>query len=442
MSYLVESITVGEVGEKNIQIRESVTSLVFSLSSNSVSEIKVGVHDPDFLMHNNNYFMIGRRVVYDNVNYEISALEIRHGSLDSCTFTARLEATQKLRRETGQKNFGVMSPTVFAQQVAARMGLQFFGESSPVNGSILRQSKENNDESTMDVLQRLARDLEFLCFEAKGILFFASQKEIIASQQSLTMNVPSGETDAFFSSKLSARRTTDGKSAATMTAELFKNKSSLSIYPGAVIDLKGLNNFNKFMVDRVSYNGTPSGSVSISGTSPEDSDELACTLQTFQLGIKGSECVKRIQQAVGTSADGYWGPVTQRYVLDFQRKNNLPVTGIWDADDWAMSKGEYVRPAPSFSSSYKKPADKVSASDVFPSPRTVRKSKGWEYVRANKKLPPYPWNNGNWNPEPDRDIGYQAIVSSMRGWIAWLKNNSSEPISDADVKREQNRRVR
>ena len=110
MSYLVESITVGEVGEKNVEIRDSVTDLTFALSASSVSEIKVTVHDPDFKMHNSNYFMIGRRVVYDEVAYEISAVEVKHGRRDSCVFTARLEATQKLRREKGQKNFGSISP--------------------------------------------------------------------------------------------------------------------------------------------------------------------------------------------------------------------------------------------------------------------------------------------------------------------------------------------
>ncbi len=440
MSFLVESITVGEVGEKNVEIRESVIDVRYALSANAVSEIQVTVHDPDFKMHNNNYFMIGRRVVYDKVDYEISAVEVKHGQQDSCVFTARLEASQKLRRETGQKNFGNISPTVFAQTAAARVGLQFFGEDSPRDGAIVRESTENKDESTMDVLQRLCRELEFMCFEAKGILFFASESKIIEEQASLVINVPSGDTDPFFGVSVSARRTTDGRSAAKFQAQLIKNSSSQSIYPGAVVELNGIEHFNKFMVDQVRYSASPNALISISGTSPEDSDELTCELQTFKQGIRGSNCVKRLQQAIGTTADGYWGPVTQRYVLDFQRKNGLPANGIWDADDWAKIKGDYVRPASSFKSSYTAPVKKVTISDVFPAPKSISKSKGWEYVRANKQLPlPYPWNNGNWNP--DDDTGYQVIVSAMREWIAWLNNNSSEPIVDVDVRRAQNMRV-
>jgi len=437
MSYLVESITVGEVGEKNIEIRDSVTALTFALSASSVSEIKVTVHDPGFKMHNSNYFMIGRRVVYDKVAYEISAVEVKHDRRDSCVFTARLEATQKLRREKGQQNFGAISPTTFASGAAQRVGLRFFGESSPVDGPIMRESTDNKDESTMDVLQRLCRDLDFMCFEAKGILFFASQDFIMENQASLNINVPSEETDPFFASSLSARRTTDGRSAATMTAQLIKNESSLSIYPGAVVNITGLDHFTTFMVDKVNYSASPSALVSISGSSPEDDGEAACALQSFTQGARG-DCVKRIQQAIGTTADGVWGPITQRYVLSFQKANNLPADGVWDADDWAEIKtDDYVRGSSGFVAKPSTTTSTIKISDIFYADKAVNGSKGWEYVRTNKKLPlPYPWNYGNWNPE---EGGYDGVVYYMNQWLKYLNNNSTQAIYDSEVIRFQNR---
>ena len=433
MSYLVESITVGEVGEKNIEIRESVTDLTFALSATSVSEIKVTVHDPEFKMHNSNYFMIGRRVVYDTVDYEIAAVEVKHSRRDTCTFTARLAATQKLRRETGQKNFGAISPSVFASQAAKRVGLKFFGEDSPVDGQIVRESTENKDESTMDVLQRLCRDLDFMCFEAKGVLFFASQEFIMDNQAVFNIYVPSSAPDPFYASSLSARRTTDGKSAATMNAQLLKNESALSIYPGAVVGVNGLDHFTLFMVDKVNYSASPSALVSISGTSPEDSDELACTLESFTQGSKG-DCVKRIQQAIGTTADGVWGPITQRFVLSFQKANDLPEDGVWDADDWEKIKtDDYVRGSSGFVAVPTKTTRSVQISDVFPADKVVQGSHGWQYVRTNKKLPlPYPWNYGNWNPE---EGGYDNVVYYMNQWLQYLNNETVQADYEAELER-------
>lgn len=424
MSYLVDSILVGEVGDKNVEIHESVLSLSYSLSATAVSEIKVDVHDPNFRMHNNNYFMVGRRVTYDGVAYEISAVELKHGSRDQCVFTARLEASQKMRREIGQENFGSISPTTFAANVAKKYGLKFFGQESPVDGQIVREANENKDESTMDVLQRLARDLDFMCFEAKGILFFASQEYIMENQAYFVVNVPSGETDPFYASSLKVRRTTDGKSSATISAELIKNVSTLSIYPGSVVKVKGLSHFDTFMVDRVNYNASPTGLISISGTSPQDSVESSCELQTFAKGSKG-DCVKRIQQAVGTIADGDWGPVTNRYVLQFQSLNGLPQDGIFDKDDWDKIKGDYVRPSAGWTSGGDGGGglSDIEVIDVFPTPRGVARSKGWEYVRRYNRLPlPYPWNNGIWNP--DDETGYDFVVSAMNEWIQWLSQNS------------------
>lgn len=335
---LVGSIKVGEVGEKNVEIQESVTDLRFLMASNSVSEIQLKVHDPGFRMHNANYFMIGRTVTYNDSVYEIAAIEVKHGSRDETFFTARLAATQKLRTDKGQKNFGTISPSIFAQNVARGVGLEFFGEATAVDGQIVREAKDNKDESTFDVLQRLARKADFLCFESKGILFFASEKEIIAKQPSFTVTVPSDSDDGFFVNSMSVRRTVDGEKAATVSIEFLKTEASLSIFPGTVVEVEGISNFSKFMVDKVSYNGSPSGPVSISGTSPEDTDDMSCEIKTFQYGSR-DECVKRLQEAVGTIVDGWWGPMTNAAVLKFQRANGLPADGIWNSDDWAKIKG-------------------------------------------------------------------------------------------------------
>ena len=394
-----EYLYIGEIGDENALIRESVISAQFDLTAKMVSELQLHVYDPGFKMLNSNYFMIGRRVAFvlpdtievedsegdttaisiETVQFEIAAVSAEHASSDTVRITARSRKMQQMRREKGQESFGKISPTAFAAATAAKFGLEFFGEDTPVDGNIVREQNEQKDESTFDVLSRLAREAEFMFFEANGVLFFASEEFILDRQPSIEINVPSNEDDPFFASNLTVRRSADSTdSAATCNVNLLKSTSSITVFPGLGVTIKGLNNFDKkFMVDRVSYDTSKSGFVSISGTCPEDSDDMNCEIQTFAEGSRG-ECVKRIQQAVAASynskqqvtvtrssdeieqafkqrreilsrtyvrtvnyrlaIDGIFGPQTARAVRKFQELNGLPVTGVIDADDWAMIK--------------------------------------------------------------------------------------------------------
>ena len=98
------------------------------------------------------------------------------------------------------------------------------------------------------------------------------------------------------------------------------------------------------MVDRVNMRAEESSTlVRISATAVEETPDSGCNTQTFRIGIRGSDCVKRIQQAVGTIVDGWWGPLTNAAVLKYQRANGLPANAIWDADDWAKLEGKYYK---------------------------------------------------------------------------------------------------
>jgi peptidoglycan hydrolase-like protein with peptidoglycan-binding domain len=49
----------------------------------------------------------------------------------------------------------------------------------------------------------------------------------------------------------------------------------------------------------------------------------------FKVGSKG-DAVKKVQELLGLSADGDFGPGTEKAVKAFQKKSSLPVTGIVD----------------------------------------------------------------------------------------------------------------
>lgn len=330
----LDSLIIGEIGEKNVEIRDSVTSLNYEVSASLVSEITFVVHDPGFKMNNNNYFMIGRRVLFNGVEFEIAAVRLSHGSTDRTDVTARSRPMQRMRREKGNANFGVISPTAFASSVAERFGMNFFGQATPADGNIRRVQDENNDESTFDVLSRLASDLNFRFFEARNTMFFASEEFIVNNQPAVTVNVPSNQNDAVFASDLKLRKSADADTAATFQASFIKNATTTQIFPGAAFSFEGVNGFDgTFMVDRVSFDLYPNTVVSVAGTDVVDQEELTCSLNDYAIGSSG-ECVKRIQIAVGAKVDGIFGRQTEAAVRDFQSRNGLTPTGVVDSRTW------------------------------------------------------------------------------------------------------------
>jgi hypothetical protein len=86
---------------------------------------------------------------------------------------------QKLKRDKGSKTFSEGSATAFASARARDIGLAFFGEKSASKGKIARVRNDSTDESTWDVLVRLAGDNQYWCFESDGRLFFCSQQFLL-----------------------------------------------------------------------------------------------------------------------------------------------------------------------------------------------------------------------------------------------------------------------
>ena len=57
----LDSLKIGELNNTEIiEIVESITSLKVDLKADGVSSITFSVYDPDFRMHENNYFLIQR----------------------------------------------------------------------------------------------------------------------------------------------------------------------------------------------------------------------------------------------------------------------------------------------------------------------------------------------------------------------------------------------
>ena len=138
MSKYIQQLVIGEIGKRNVDVREACTALSYDLSANMVSQISFTVYDENHQMHDNNYFMIGRRVVFNNLEFEIAAVGLTVSGIESVEITARSLAMQNMRRDKGSKNFGYISPSGFATLMAQKFGLGIFVEPSAVDGQIVR----------------------------------------------------------------------------------------------------------------------------------------------------------------------------------------------------------------------------------------------------------------------------------------------------------------
>lgn len=364
----LDSLIIGELDlEQRIEIVESITSLSVTLQAKGVSTLSFNVYDPKFRMHDNNYFLIKRVVEFNGMLYEIANVSLNHGKRDTVRVTARNMKMQKMRREIGNYSWGQVSPTDVARITAKKFGLGFVGESSPVKGTISRVYNKNTEESTYDILKKLARELNFMFFEARDYLFFASEDFIVDLQGQVRIFVPGRDaeidpvtggyvTDIVFPLKVNLTRDEDAEKKSTFNANTYKNATTQQLYPGLGASFKKVveryqdnnlvtkyeepfpNYSDLYFIDRVQYDITPNSPVNISGTSIKPTADMLCSNAVFQAGDSGP-CVERIQYAVGmtgSSVTGVFDKATVTAVTNFQRANILKYSDLpqFSGDNW------------------------------------------------------------------------------------------------------------
>jgi peptidoglycan hydrolase-like protein with peptidoglycan-binding domain len=173
-------LALAQPGSDSDDISDRVTKCEVSLSMDRVSQIAVTVSDPNLEMFQKNYFQIRRIVDFLGMRFEIASVEIRQSTGgEEVTFEARNEKCQLLKRDKGKKTFNTGSATAFAALMAREKGMSFFGEKSSSKGTISRVQNDSTDESSWDVLRRLAGENQFVLFETDNRLFFTTQQFLI-----------------------------------------------------------------------------------------------------------------------------------------------------------------------------------------------------------------------------------------------------------------------
>ena len=370
------------------EIRNAIVELGIDLTLDMTTQMRFTVFDPDFRMFKGNYFQVRRAVGFKGFNYEISGVEMLRtaGRADECRVTMRSLPIQRMGREKGEENWHNISAAMFARQVAERNGLKMFIQDSPVRPGIIRQQGESVDESTWDVLQRLAAELEYIVFESYGVLYFTSEEYLIERQPSIVVDMFAEETDPWFPYSFALVQNDDDWKGSAFTLQVGREQG-MKLRPGMSVEFTNCGIYSdgrKHLITSVTWSEADPTPVAVQGrTLKETEDTVADTTVGRGVAPWGSRVLEEgmgtpenpqadvrnlqfylIQNGYICENSGIFDSVTKAAVMQWQRDNELGietialvselnpgerarygtqetittyiVDGIVDVDDWAI----------------------------------------------------------------------------------------------------------
>ncbi len=193
-----ESLSIGNLSTSQMaNIASNLLSISMDYSMDMSNQLTFTVLDPGFEMGSNNYFQIGRDVVYQGTSikqilvaangapiiarisytYEISTVSVAQSGSASPTWTVQAlpKAVQQMKRD---KKPGQISGSgyTFARNAARKYGLSFVGEQSAKIKSASKNAGDGQADSVWTVLTSIAGNSQYMCFVMDGTLYFGSEQ--------------------------------------------------------------------------------------------------------------------------------------------------------------------------------------------------------------------------------------------------------------------------
>ena len=173
---------LGDIGTfANRDITEAITDMSVSLTIAGSSQVTVSVVDVDFAMAKANYFQIRRDIFYRDIFFEITSVGVsRSESIHPLyQIECRSKAVQLMKQDKRPEAYNGISAFELAKRMAKRYNMHFFGEETTKKQAVVKAKSSTEDDSVWTVLQSLASEQEFICFESQSTLFFCSEKYLL-----------------------------------------------------------------------------------------------------------------------------------------------------------------------------------------------------------------------------------------------------------------------
>jgi hypothetical protein len=199
------SLQIGDLSIKAMAtIAENLLSVNINYSMDMSNQLSFVVLDPGFEMAANNYFQVGRDVVYESTGikpivtaktpdttgvpvisrirhlYEIYSVSVQQNGTASPQWTVEAlpKAIQQMKRDKKPGNIGG-SGYEFVRKAANKYGLNFVGEKSARIKSASKNSGDNQADSVWTTITSIASNSQYVVFVADGTLYFASEKWLL-----------------------------------------------------------------------------------------------------------------------------------------------------------------------------------------------------------------------------------------------------------------------
>jgi hypothetical protein len=257
-------------------ITNAVEKMEMSWTMDAVSQIKLTLFDPGMRFLQNNYFPIRRTMTYQGVEFEVAAVEVgpRAGDTAQIVVDLRRSSIQKIKRDKNPTAYSGVSATDYARIVAARYDLKFVGQTTSEKGTITQSGTSSKKESVWDVLTRIAGEAKFIVFESEGTLFFCSEEWLLGKREVIDIAWPAPQASGYKTLEIPSVRRSDDDVKAAEIQLLFHRTNAMNLRPGMTMNFTGVPTFeNRYLITEVAYEEGVEEPVSISGRTPEKTEE-------------------------------------------------------------------------------------------------------------------------------------------------------------------------
>lgn len=340
----IDDLTIGHLRDSvQREIKDAVLELGVDLTLDMTTQMRFTVLDPDFRMMKANYFQVRRSVGFKGFSYEIAGVEMLRtaGRTDECRVTMRSLPIQRMSREKGEQNWSNISAAQFAQQAGERHNLNVFIQDSPERPGIIRQQGENIDESTWDVLQRLAAELEYIVFESYGVLYFTSEEFLIERQPTIVVDMFATETDPWFPYSFALVQNDDDWKGSAFTLQVGREQG-MKLRPGMNVEFTNCGAFSdgrKHLITSVTWSEADPTPVAVQGRTLKETEDTVADTTVGRGAVPYGSRV--LQEGMGTP-DNPQGDIKQLQFYLVQNGYIADQTGIFDGVTKAAVKAWQV----------------------------------------------------------------------------------------------------
>lgn len=144
-------------------------------SRDQITELDLTVLDKGLVLFRSGVFRTGSVITYGGLKFVVTGYGIKQESAGAViTINTTSKLVSNLQKQKGAKSWGTISVASFVKSVAKSAGAKgYYCHGVPARYKIARQksSDGSQNESTWDVLQRLADEFGAWCWEADGVLY-------------------------------------------------------------------------------------------------------------------------------------------------------------------------------------------------------------------------------------------------------------------------------